>query len=100
MSNQLECIECLNLLLVMIEAGAALVIAFISGTAVLTQRVHNRISDLDRRVDKIELSVAQNFVSKSDLSEIMARVDAHMSRIEDKLDRIAFVNQPPKNNGT
>lgn len=84
----------------MIEAGAALVIALISGTAVLTQRVHNRISDLDRRVDKIELSVAQNFVSKSDLSEIMARVDTHMSRIEDKLDRIAFVNQPSNNNGT
>lgn len=84
----------------MIEAGAALVIALVSGTAVLTQRVHNRISDLDRRVDKIELSVAQNFVSKADLSEIMARVDTHMSRIEDKLDRIALLTQPPKNNGT
>ena len=84
----------------MIEAGAALDIALISGTAVLTQRVHNRISELDRRVDKIELSVAQNFVSKSDLSEIMARVDTHISRIEDKLDRIALITQPHKNNGT
>ena len=56
--------------------------------AIATQKLHNRISDLDKRVDGIELRVAENYVTKTDLSAIMERMEAHMIRIEDKLDKI------------
>ena len=76
----------------MLEAGVALGTALITGMAVLTQKLHSRITELDRRVDKVELTIAQDYVSKQDLSEIMARVEGHMIRIEDKLDRLALPN--------
>ena len=74
----------------MLEAGVALGTALITGMAVLTQKLHSRITELDRRVDKVELTIAQDYVSKQDLNEIMARVEAHMIRIEDKLDRLVL----------
>lgn len=74
----------------MLEAGVALGTALITGMAVLTQKLHSRITELDRRVDKVELTIAQDYVSKQDLNEIMSRVEAHMIRIEDKLDRLVL----------
>ena len=57
------------------EAIVAAVIAIVAGGATLNNRLHNRInnvhdriSGLDRRIDAIELSVAQDYVSKADLS--------------------------------
>jgi len=78
----------------MLEAGVAVGTALITGMAVLTQKVHSRITELDRRVDSVELTIAQDYVSKQDLSEIMARVEAHMVRIENKLDRLVLPNAP------
>ena len=74
----------------MLEAGIATVTAVVTGMAVLTQRVHNRITELDKRIDGIELKVAQHYVTKSELADIMQRFEAHMIRIEDKLDKIVI----------
>ena len=52
--------------------------------------VHDRISGLDRRIDAIELGVAQDYVSKADLSIITKRLEDHMVRIENKLDQIVL----------
>ena len=70
------------------EALVGLCIAITGGVSALTSRLHNRITELDRRIDGVELRVAEQYVSKSELSEIMQRMEAHMVRIEDKLDRI------------
>ena len=61
-----------------------------TGFGVFGQKVHNRISDLDKRVDGIELRVAQDYVAKADLAEVIDRVEQHMIRIENKLDRIVL----------
>lgn len=45
--------------------------------------------ELDSRVDKVELSMAQQYVSKNDFEKTLERVEAHMVRIENKLDVIA-----------
>ena len=74
----------------MLEAVVPLCTAIVTGMAVLTQRVHNRITDLDKRLDSIELNMAQQYVTKDDLTEIINRVETQMVRIEDKLDRIAM----------
>ena len=74
----------------MLEAVVPLCTAIVTGMAVLTQRVHNRINDLDKRCDSIELNMAQQYVTKDDLTEIINRVETQMVRIEDKLDRIVM----------
>jgi len=76
----------------MIEAGVSALIGAIAACAALTNRIHNRISDLDKRVDTFELSVAQDYVSKADLSVMVQRMEDHMVRIENKLDQIALRN--------
>ena len=54
--------------------------------------VHDRISGLDRRLDGVELGVAQDYVSKQELQQMVDRMEAHMVRIENKLDQIVLRN--------
>jgi uncharacterized coiled-coil protein SlyX len=72
----------------MIEVIAPVAIAILSGLGVVTQRLHNRITYLDDRIDKIELRIASDYVTKSDLNDMVERVEQHMIRIENKLDKI------------
>ena len=81
------------------EALVSVVIAAVAGGAALNNRLHNRInnvhdriSGLDRRIDTIELSVAQDYVSKADLAVMVQRMEDHMIRIENKLDQIVLRN--------
>jgi bacterioferritin (cytochrome b1) len=81
------------------EAIVSVVIAAVAGGAALNNRLHNRInnvhdriSGLDRRIDAIELNVAQDYVSKADLSVMVQRMEDHMVRIENKLDQIVLRN--------
>ena len=74
----------------MIEAVIPVFIAGATGVSVLISRLHHRVSTLDHRVDAFELRVASDYVSKADLNEIVDRVEAHMIRIENKLDRIIY----------
>ena len=72
----------------MIDAVATIVIAALSGLGFVTQKLHNRISELDRRLDGVELRIAENYVTKADLNDMVERVEMHMLRIENKLDKI------------
>ena len=75
-------------------------IAAVAGGAAINNRLHNRInnvhdriSGLDRRIDAIELNVAQDYVSKADLAVMVQRMEDHMVRSENKLDQIVLRNQ-------
>ena len=70
------------------ETGAAVLIAVITGLGAVTTRLHKRIDDLDSRVDKHELRVAESYISKSDFSAAIDRMEMHMVRIENKLDNL------------
>lgn len=83
----------------MIEATVSVIIALVAGGAALNNRLHNRInnvhdriSGLDRRIDNLELTVAQEYVTKNDLSAMINRMEDHMIRIETKLDQIVLRN--------
>lgn len=83
----------------MTEALVTAVIAVVTAGAALNNRIHNRInsvheriSALDRRIDGIELTVASDYVKKSELTELISRVEDHMVRIESKLDQIVLRN--------
>ena len=74
----------------MVEAVVPVLIAAATGFSVLITRLHSRVSALDHRVDRFELRVAESYVSKTDLNEIVDRVEGHMVRIENKLDKIIY----------
>lgn len=81
----------------MIEAAVTVTFGAIAGVAALTNRLHTRINhlndrllDMDRRVDGIELRIAEKYVSKADLAAIIKSMEDHMIRIENKLDQIAL----------
>ena len=78
-----------NLVTIMIESLVSAAVAVITGGAVLTSRIHTRIMELDKRIDQVELGMAQAYVSKADFERTLERVEGHMIRIEDKLDKIA-----------
>jgi hypothetical protein len=72
----------------MIETVVPVALAAATGFSILITRLHSRVSDLDHRVDKFELRVAENYVSKESFSSALERVEAHMIRIEQKIDKI------------
>ncbi len=72
----------------MVEALVPVVIAIVTGGGVLFQRVHNRIHDLDRRVDGVELKVAEAYVSKNEFNNAVNSMESHLIRIKDKMDQL------------
>lgn len=83
----------------MIEAGVATALALITGLAALTNRMHNRIdavhsriAALDRRIDATELDMARFYVPKTDFDRAFQKMEDHMIRIENKLDKLAQRN--------
>ena len=74
----------------MLEAGVAAGIALFTAIISVHNRLHSKISDVDSRVDKVELRVAEHYVQKQELSAALQKMEDHMIRIENKLDQIAL----------
>ena len=72
----------------MIESAISAGLALVTGVVILTNRLHSRINEVSRRVDAVELRVAKEYLSKTEFSAALERVEAHMVRIEQKLDGI------------
>jgi hypothetical protein len=49
---------------------------------------HRRHSELDRRIDQVEMTVHKEFVRKDELMPMMDRIDQRIQHIDEKLDRI------------
>ncbi len=76
----------------MIEASVAAGIALLTAIVSVHSRLHSKISDVDSRVDKVELRIAENYVQKQELSAALQKMEDHMIRIENKLDQIVLRN--------
>ena len=76
----------------MIEAGVSAVIALVAAGAALTNRVHSRINDMDKRLDTFELRVATSYVPKQDFETAVQKMEDHMIRIETKIDQMILKN--------
>ena len=72
----------------MIEAFIPIIVGTVTGLGVLFNKLHNRVHDLDKRIDTFELRIAESYVSKTDLNDALERFETHMLRIENKLDKI------------
>jgi hypothetical protein len=49
---------------------------------------HKRHSELDRRIDVVEMTIHKEFVRKDELMPMMDRIDKQIQHIDEKLDRI------------
>ena len=72
----------------MIEAFIPAIVAVVTGAAVLFNKVNHRVTQLDHRVDRLELKLVESFTTKADFASAMERMEDHMIRIEDKLDKL------------
>lgn len=72
----------------MIETAIPLGVAIATGFSVLVSRIHSRVTELDKRIDGVELRVAQDYLSKTEFAAALERVEQHMIRIENKLDHL------------
>jgi len=72
----------------MLEALIPVAVASATGFSVLIRGLYTRVHDLDNRIDTFELRVAENYVSKESFNNALERVEAHMIRIENKIDKI------------
>jgi hypothetical protein len=75
-----------------ITGVVSLIIGASGGVAAVTSRTNSRISDLDRRIDQMELRVAEKYVPRYELTSALQKMEDHMIRIENKLDQIVLRN--------
>ena len=79
----------------MVEAWVASAIAVIGGGYTVIQALHRRVTTVDTRLDRIELSLARDYVPRSEFVASQAKLEEHMIRIETKLDRMLERQQKP-----
>jgi uncharacterized coiled-coil protein SlyX len=54
--------------------------------------MHTRINEVDSRIDRVELRIAEKYVQREELSSALQKMEDHMIRIENKLDQIVLRN--------
>ena len=72
----------------MFEALIPIGVAAATGFSVLIRGLYTRVHELDQRVDKFELRVAESYVTKESFSNALERVEQRMIRIENKIDQL------------
>lgn len=72
----------------MIEATVAAAVAVVAGGYTLLQTLHRRVTTVDTRMDRIELSLARDYVTRNEFINSQSKLEDHMIRIEEKLDRM------------
>ena len=54
----------------------------------IDQKQQSHVALMEKRMDTIELRLAQDYVDKTDLQNILERLDARIDRMDYKLDQI------------
>ena len=78
----------INIYRKMIETAIPVVIAIVTGTAVLFNKVNTRVTQLDTRVDRLELKLVESYTSKQEFTQAMIRVGDNIIRIEEEMDQL------------
>ena len=78
----------------MIEGVISAAIAALTGVVALHVKLNQRIGEVDSRIDRVELRIAEKYVQREELSTALKKMEDHMIRIEQKLDQIVFHNSP------
>ena len=70
-------------------------LGLIAGGYTIIQAMHRRVNVVDARLDTIELTLARDYVPRSEFMASQEKLEEHMIRIEQKLDRMLERSQKP-----
>lgn len=70
----------------------SLVIGISGGVFAVNARSNTRIDTIDKRIDGLEIRLAEKYVPRQELANALAKMEDHMIRIENKLDQIVLRN--------
>ena len=70
----------------MIEPIVTALVATIAGGWAVLSGIHKRINGFDNRMDRMELHLAKDYISRSEYHSDQNKLEEHMIRIENKLD--------------
>lgn len=80
----------------MIEAVITGVVSLVLGVGGGVMSLHgksnSRMDVIDKRIDNIELRLAEKYVPRQELAAALQKMEDHMIRIENKLDQIVLRN--------
>ena len=76
----------------LITGAISLVIGIGGGVMTLQSRSSSRMDAIDKRIDNIELRLAEKYVPRQELASALQKMEDHMIRIENKLDQIVLRN--------
>jgi hypothetical protein len=69
----------------------SLVIGASGGVIALSSKTSGRMDEIDKRIDGIEIRLAEKYVPRQELANALAKMEDHMIRIESKLDQIVLL---------
>ena len=78
----------LSLVLGLLGGGLSAVLTLGKKFEKVDNEIQEHVAVLDRRIDKVELVLAKDFVSKTDLMAMMERIDDRIDRMDNKLDQL------------
>lgn len=78
----------LSLVLGLIGGGLSAVLTLGKKFEKMDDELQEHVQVLDRRIDKVELVLARDFVSKQDLMTMLERLDDRIDRMDNKLDQL------------
>ena len=69
----------------------SLVIGASGGVLALSSKSTGRMDQIDKRIDGIEIRLAEKYVPRLELANALQKMEDHMIRIESKLDQIVLL---------
>jgi uncharacterized coiled-coil protein SlyX len=75
-----------------ITGAISLVLGVGGGVISVSGRASSRMNSIDKRIDDIELRLAEKYVPRQELAAALQKMEDHMIRIENKLDQIVLRN--------
>lgn len=69
----------------------SLVVGASGGVLALTSKSSGRMDEIDKRIDGIEIRLAEKYVPRLELANALQKMEDHMVRIESKLDQIVLL---------
>lgn len=75
-----------------ITGAISLLIGIGGGVMTIYGKSNSRIDSVDKRIDGIELRIAEKYVPRQELAVALQKMEDHMIRIENKLDQIVLRN--------
>ena len=75
-----------------ITGVVSLVVGIGGGVLSLSSRTNSRMDLIDKRIDQMELRLAEKYVPRQELANALQKMEDHMIRIENKLDQIVLRN--------